>query len=147
MKRPVKKVCGGVVGFDGAAAGGVELEGDLVAGLERGGGIDDQGTGFADLLDAGDGDAVERAGVAGLAAHLGVENGLVGDDEERVFLRVDFEDRGFAFVGIETEEFGDGLGGDVESADDGGFLGGARTFLLFSLAFLIASDINRNPTL
>ena len=94
------------------------------------------GAGLADLLDAGDGDlglavaATKSAGVAGLAAHFGVEDGLVGDDEERVFLRVDFEHGGFAFVGVEAEELGDGIGGDVEGADDGGFLRGAGAFLL-----------------
>ena len=56
--------------------------------------MNDQGAGFADLLGAGDGDLLvvgdEESGVAGLAAHFGVEDGLVGDDEERVFLRMDF---------------------------------------------------------
>ena len=82
------------------------------------------------MLDAGDGDVVEGSRVSRLAAHLGVEDGFVGDDEERVFLRVDFQNRGYAFVVLETEELGDGFGGNVEGADDAGFLGGAGTFLL-----------------
>ena len=59
------------------------------------------GSGFANLLGAGDfcgglavGNRRHGAGISSLAAHFGVENGLVGDDEERVFLRMDFEDRG-----------------------------------------------------
>ena len=90
--------------------------------------------GFADLLGAGDFEfvvvGIYHAGVAGLSAHFGVEDGLVGDDEKRVFLRVDFEDGGFDGIGFEAGELGDGFGGDVEGADDGGFTGGAGAFLL-----------------
>ena len=95
------------------------------------------GAGFADLLGAGDGKTqagslsyMKSAGVAGLAAHFGIEDGLVGDDEEGVFLRMDFEDGGLGFVGVEADEFGDGFGGDVECADDIGFLSGAGALLL-----------------
>ncbi len=96
--------------------------------------MNDQSAGFADLLDAGDFEfvvvGVHHADVTGLAAHLGVEDGLVGDDEERVFLRVDFEDGGFDGIGLEADELGDGFGGDVEGADDVGFLCGACAFAL-----------------
>ena len=77
-------------------------------------------------MDAGDGDrglAVGNrrhgAGVAALPAHLGVEGGLVGDDEKRIVLRVDFEDACFAFIRIEAGEFGDRIGRDLECAHDG----------------------------
>ena len=43
------------------------------------------GAGLADLLDAGDGDAVERSGVADLPAHLGVEDGFVGESSDDNF--------------------------------------------------------------
>ena len=78
------------------------------------------------MLDAGDGDrglAVgnrrQGAGVAALSAHLGVEGGLVGDDEKRIVLRVDFEDARLAFIRIEAGEFGDRIGRDLECAHDG----------------------------
>ena len=68
-------------------------------------------------MDAGDGDrglAVGHrrhgAGVAALPAHFGVEGGLVGDDEKRIVLRVDFEDACLAFIRIEAGEFGDRIG-------------------------------------
>ena len=77
------------------------------------------GAGFANLLGAGDWDFlvavrghnhVQCSGVAGLSAHLGVEDGLVGNDEEVVALRMKLEDGGFHLVGFETDELGDGFG-------------------------------------
>ena len=61
-------------------------------------------------MGAGNGMAVEGAGVAFLAAHFGEEDCPVGDDKEGVFLFVDFEDGGVTAVLVEAEEFGDGIG-------------------------------------
>ena len=112
--------------------------------------LKDEGAGFADLLDAGDGKTgtgssshyLKSSGVADLSAHFGVEHGLVGDDKERVFLRMDFEHGRFAFVVVEAEEPGDGNGGDVEGADDGGFLRGAGAFLLLLHEFFETRHIH-----
>ena len=56
---------------------------------------------------------------------------------------MDFQDRGFAFVGFEAEEFGDGFGGDIECADDGGFLRGAGAFLLLLHEFFETRHVYR----
>ena len=112
VESPVKKVGCGVVGLDGATPFREDAEGDFVADLELGLGRDEMGAGAADLLRAGDevfGVAafVEHfAFVALLASHLGVEGGLVGDDEELVVGGVEFEDGGFAFVVVEADEVG-----------------------------------------
>ena len=82
------------------------------------------------------------AGVAGLATHLGVEDGLVGDDEERVFLRMEFEDGGGDLIGLEASELGHGFGRNVEGADNAGFLGSAGSFLLLGHVKLIVINIH-----
>ena len=141
VERPVEQVGRAVVGLDRPPAGGVELERDGVAGFDRRAAVDDVGAGLADLLDAGDSEFgsvdYESSRISRLAAHLRVEDGLVGDDEQRVFLRMDFEDGGLDLIGVEAAELGDGFCRDVEGADDSGFLGGAGALLLLPLAILV----------
>ena len=120
VKSPVEKVGRGVVGFDGTTAVCEDAKGDLVADLELSLGRHEVGAGGADLLCARNevfrvAAFVEHlAFVTLLATHLGVEGGLVGDDEELVLGGVKLEDGGFAFVVIEADEVGGRFGLEVE---------------------------------
>src|SRR5690606_6093221 len=78
---------------------------------------------------------------------FGVEDGLVSDDEERAFLWMNFQNGGVHLIGFEADEFGDGVGGNVEGADDGGFLRGAGALALLSHQFLEARHVDFEATL
>jgi hypothetical protein len=109
------------------------------------------GAGAADLLDAADGnfEAVnhEGSGVARLAAHFGVKDRLVGNDEPRVFLRMDFKDGGLHLIGLKANKLGAGIGGDVQCSHDGGFLCGTRAFALLLHELFKTRHVHRDASL
>ena len=104
----MEKVGGSVVGLDGVASRSIELDGRGTSNFQRRTfNFQLVSSGCTNFLGPGDGVAVEGSDVAFLAAHFGEEDGFVGNDEEGVVLLVDFEDGGFAGIGIEAEEFRD----------------------------------------
>jgi hypothetical protein len=85
----------------------------------------------------------EFAGVADLAAHLGVADGVVEDDDGLVLELDDFLDVGAGVVVVVAEEVGGCLGLDLGKLDDLLLLGGAGAGALLFHQLLEAFLVHR----
>ena len=111
-----------MMSLDGSAALGVNAQGDGITGLDGGVSGHRVRAGGADLLHGADFIPVtifcQEASIAHLTTHLGVERGFIGDDEERIVLRMDFEHESLAVIIVKADKFSGGVGGYVERSDD-----------------------------
>ena len=143
----MKQVRHGVVALNGVAAGGIHAQGDLRADHRGVATLDEMQEGVARLLGIGDAPELagtdELAGVADLAAHLGIAHRGVEDDGGAVLQLDDLQDLGAGLQGVIAGERRRGLGLDLGQFDDLLLLGGAGAGALLFHSLLEAGLVHR----
>ena len=82
-----------------------------------------------------------------MSAHFGIEHRLIGDDEQGVLLRMDFQDGGGDFVQLEAEKLSARIRGNIQRSNNRGFLRGTGTFLLLLHELIKTRHVHREAAL
>ena len=137
MQGAVKKMRGGVMRLNAAAAFRVNAQMHAVAGphLQPGTGLHHMGSGIPYLLDGHHMVAFpadfNQTGIGYLPAHFRVKRSLVRDDEQGIPLAAHFQHRSGAFVHIVSRKFRHGVRLQIQGAHHLALAGGPGAFPLF----------------